>query len=65
MLSLLNEVKLVGTYNMLCTYDYLDVTCELVNSKLNPEFTKSHSNIFMFTCVLNLKIPTDSELIMK
>lgn len=36
---------------------------ESFHFKLNPEFTKSHSNIFIFTYVLNIKIQIDSYIL--
>jgi len=40
-------------------------SCESFHSKLNTQFTKAHPNIFLFSHVLNLKIQTDSYIIIR
>jgi len=39
--------------------------CESFNWKLNTQFNKAHANIFWFSHVLNLKIQTDTCIIIR
>jgi hypothetical protein len=39
--------------------------CESFHSKLNTQFNKVHPNIFLFSHVLNLKIQTDTYIIIR
>lgn len=40
-------------------------SCESFHSKLNTQFNKAHPNIFLFSHVLNLKIQTDTYIIIR